>query len=47
MAKQYDVVIAGAGPAGLMAAKTAVESGMRIALESGDTILNCGIAVIE
>ncbi len=32
MAKRYDVVIAGAGPAGLMAAKTAAESGLRIAL---------------
>ena len=32
MAKLYDVVIAGAGPAGLMAAKTAAESGLRIAL---------------
>ena len=32
MAKQYDVIIAGAGPAGLMAAKTAAESGLRIAL---------------
>ncbi len=32
MVQQYDVVIAGAGPAGLMAAKTAGESGLRIAL---------------
>jgi len=32
MAKTYDVVIAGAGPAGLMAAKTAAESGLSIAL---------------
>jgi len=32
MAKQYDVVIAGAGPAGLMTAKTASKSGLSIAL---------------
>lgn len=32
MAKHYDVVIAGAGPAGVMAAKTAAESGLSIAL---------------
>ena len=32
MARAYDVVIAGAGPAGLMAAKTAGESGLSIAL---------------
>jgi flavin-dependent dehydrogenase len=32
MAKQYDVVIVGAGPAGLMTAKTAGESGLSIAL---------------
>jgi flavin-dependent dehydrogenase len=32
MPKSYDIVIVGAGPAGLMAAKTAGESGLRIAL---------------
>jgi len=32
MAKHYDVVIVGAGPAGLVAAKTAGESGLSIAL---------------
>lgn len=32
MIKEYEVVIAGAGPAGLMTAKTAGESGLRIAL---------------
>jgi flavin-dependent dehydrogenase len=32
MVKQYDVVIVGAGPAGLMTAKTAGESGLSIAL---------------
>jgi Dehydrogenases (flavoproteins) len=32
MAKRYDLVIIGAGPAGLMAAKTAGENGLRVAL---------------
>ena len=32
MVRQYDVVIVGAGPAGLMTAKTAGESGLKIAL---------------
>ena len=32
MAKKYDLVIVGAGPAGLMAAKTAGENGLKVAL---------------
>ncbi len=32
MAKKYDVVVVGAGPAGAMAAKTAGENGLRVAL---------------
>ncbi len=32
MTKKYDVVVVGAGPAGLMVAKTASESGLKIAL---------------
>ncbi len=32
MAKKYDVVIAGAGPAGLMAARAAAENGLTVAL---------------
>jgi len=32
MAKRYDLVIIGAGPAGVMAAKTAGENGLSVAL---------------
>ncbi len=32
MSKRYDIVVAGAGPAGIMAAKTAAENGLRVAL---------------
>jgi flavin-dependent dehydrogenase len=32
MAKHYDVVVVGAGPAGLMAARTAAENGLNVAL---------------
>jgi len=32
MAKQYDVIVVGAGPAGAMAAKTAGENGLKVAL---------------
>ena len=32
MNKAYDLLVVGAGPAGLMAAKTAGENGLRVAL---------------
>jgi len=32
MAKEYDLIVVGAGPAGLMAAKTAGENGLNVAL---------------
>ena len=32
MSKVYDLLVVGAGPAGLMAAKTAGENGLRVAL---------------
>ena len=32
MPKRYDVIVVGAGPAGLLAAKTAGEDGLKVAL---------------
>jgi digeranylgeranylglycerophospholipid reductase len=32
MTRKYDVIVIGAGPAGLMAAKTAAEDGLKVAL---------------
>ena len=32
MAKQYDVIVVGAGPAGFLAAKTCAENGLNVAL---------------
>ena len=32
MAKEYDLIVVGAGPAGLMAAKTAGENGLTVAV---------------
>ena len=39
MAKRYDVIIVGAGPAGLMAAKIAGENGIKTALRKGSNLL--------
>jgi digeranylgeranylglycerophospholipid reductase len=49
--KTYDLVIVGAGPAGLMAAKTAGENGLRVALlERKDSITEilraCGMMIV-
>ena len=39
MAKEYDLIVVGAGPAGLMAAKTAGENGLTVAvIERKDSI---------
>jgi flavin-dependent dehydrogenase len=32
MAKRYDLIVAGGGPGGLMAAKTAAEDGLKVLL---------------
>ena len=38
MSNAYDLIVVGAGPAGLMAAKTAGEHGLKVALLEGKKI---------
>ncbi len=39
MAKEYDLIVVGAGPAGLMAARTAGEYGLKVALIERKSII--------